>query len=162
RPDNVRVNQDCSAFLQGEEWVDLNPTDPSNLVVSQNDQQSGYNQTSVSPSLNNGNDFFRNYTPPGLNHAPTTTGGQFAYPRCGGYCESPIHFFKSSDGGVTWSPRKQISGSNPAICNFSDAFNPHLPPHKCNFSQGSYPVVERDGSIDVVFNNGNTPTLVGQ
>src|SRR5439155_18886773 len=27
-------------------------------------------------------DLFRTHTPPRLNHPPTTTGGQFAYPRC--------------------------------------------------------------------------------
>lgn len=270
RPDNVRVNQDCGATLQGEEWVDLNPTDPSNVVVSQNDQQFGYNVTSVSPSLNNGSTFYRNYAPPGLNKTPTSTGGQFDYPRCsdpastfdgkgnyfytcvaftvpygpetaipvwrsnhcykatflhnpadkgvpcdelaqnqtpalvvdnqsnfniswdkqfmdadrsakspfygnvyvtatgfnlaskcGGYCESPIHFFKSTDGGVTWTGR-QISGVNEDICIFGDAFNPNLNPNRCNFDQGSFPVVEKSGAIDVVFNNTNTPTLVAQ
>jgi len=34
-PDNVRVNSDCGGAGQQEEWVAVNPTDPSNVVVSQ-------------------------------------------------------------------------------------------------------------------------------
>src|SRR5439155_13388112 len=74
----------------------------------------------------------------------------------GSYCESPIYFSKSSDGGVTWSAATIISGINPATCKYGNAFNPALDPHSCNFSQGSYPVVGPDGTIYVVFNNSNT------
>jgi hypothetical protein len=80
---------------------------------------------------------------------------------CGGFCEAPIYFFRSSDGGVTWQG-KRISGINGDICVGGDAFDPSQPPGACNFSQGAFPVVEPNGAIDVVFDNANTPTLVAQ
>jgi hypothetical protein len=72
------------------------------------------------------------------------------------YCESPIFFSRSTDGGVNWSEPLEISGSNPDICRFGDLFNPDENPNACNFSQGSYPLVGPDGTVYVVFNNFNT------
>ena len=63
---------------------------------------------------------------------------------------SPIQFSQSTDGGATWSPRVEISGSNPAICTV-----PVVGP--CNDDQGSNPVVGPDGTIYVAFANGNVP-----
>ena len=63
---------------------------------------------------------------------------------------SPIFFSQSTDGGATWSPGIEISGSNPAICTV-----PAVGP--CNDDQGSNPVVGRDGTIYVAFSNGNVP-----
>ena len=63
---------------------------------------------------------------------------------------SPIYFSQSTDGGATWSPGIEISGSNPAICTV-----PAVGP--CNDDQGSNPVVGRDGTIYVAFANGNVP-----
>lgn len=66
---------------------------------------------------------------------------------------SPIVFSQSTDGGATWSPAVIISGNNPAACtDFSD-----LNPGDCDQDQGSHPVVGPDGTIYVVFGNGNTP-----
>jgi hypothetical protein len=72
------------------------------------------------------------------------------------FCESPIFFSRSTDGGVSWSAPLEISGNNPAVCDFGNLFKPANDPHDCNFSQGSYPVVGPDGTIYVVFNNSNT------
>ena len=63
---------------------------------------------------------------------------------------SPIFFSQSTDGGATWSPGIEISGSNPAICTV-----PAVGP--CNDDQGSNPVVGKDGTIYVAFANGNIP-----
>ena len=63
---------------------------------------------------------------------------------------SPIFFSQSTDGGATWSPGIEISGSNPAICTV-----PAVGP--CNDDQGSDPVVGPDGTIYVAFANGNIP-----
>jgi hypothetical protein len=71
------------------------------------------------------------------------------------YCESPIFFSRSTDGGVNWSEAIDISGSSP-VCNFGDLFDPTEDPHSCNFSQASYPLVGPDGTIYVAFNNSNT------
>jgi hypothetical protein len=77
---------------------------------------------------------------------------------CGGgdYCESPIMFSRSTDGGVTWSEALEISGANPEVCDFGDQFRSTEDRNACNFSQSSYPLVGPDGTIYVVFNNSNT------
>ena len=61
---------------------------------------------------------------------------------------SPIYFSQSTDGGGTWSDGTLISGSNAAICT---------PGPACEDDQGSDPVVGPDGTIYVVFANGNIP-----
>jgi len=71
------------------------------------------------------------------------------------FCDSPIFFSRSTDGGVTWSDALEISGNSPA-CNFANLFDPTRDPHDCNFDQGSHPIVGPDGTIYVVFNNTNT------
>jgi hypothetical protein len=44
------------------------------------------------------------------------------------------------------------------LCFFGDVFgNPNDLPNDCNFDQGADPIVLPDGTIVVVFNNGNTP-----
>jgi hypothetical protein len=63
---------------------------------------------------------------------------------------SPIYFSQSTNGGATWSPGIEISGSNAAICTL-----PAVGP--CNDDQGSDPVVGPDGTIYVAFANGNIP-----
>jgi hypothetical protein len=63
---------------------------------------------------------------------------------------SPIYFSQSTNGGATWSPGIEISGSNAAICTV-----PAVGP--CNDDQGSDPVVGRDGTVYVAFANGNIP-----
>jgi hypothetical protein len=65
---------------------------------------------------------------------------------------SPIVFSQSTDGGATWSPAAVISGTNATFCtDFS------LTPGACDQDQGSHPVVGPDGTIYVIFGNGNTP-----
>ena len=70
---------------------------------------------------------------------------------------SPIYGTMSTDHGLTWSTPEEISGTSPTLCFFGNFFTPGLDPHKCNFDQGSYPVALPDGSLEVIFNNGNTP-----
>ena len=68
---------------------------------------------------------------------------------------SPIDFSQSTDGGLTWSPAMEISGSNTAFCV---AFSGESDPHACDQDQGSQPYVGKDGTLYVVFSNGNTTT----
>jgi hypothetical protein len=63
---------------------------------------------------------------------------------------SPIYFSQSEDGGATWSPGIEISGSNASFCVI-----PAVGP--CNDDQGSDPVVGPDGTVYVAFSNGNIP-----
>ncbi|MBI3998832.1 MAG: exo-alpha-sialidase, partial [Armatimonadetes bacterium] len=79
-----------------------------------------------------------------------------------GYCESPIFFGQSTDGGATWSAPIEISGSSLELCIFGNFFDPALPASKCNFDQGSWPEVAPNGDVYVSYNNCNTPTLVCQ
>jgi hypothetical protein len=52
--DNVRVNQDCTYRRQAEEKIVYNPANPNNLIAGQNDSRVGFNQCSISWSLDNG------------------------------------------------------------------------------------------------------------
>ena len=74
----------------------------------------------------------------------------------GAYLQSPIFGSMSTDHGVTWSTPEDISGSSDTLCFFGDFFDPTLSPHKCDFDQGSDPVVLPNGDLEVIFNNGNT------
>jgi hypothetical protein len=67
---------------------------------------------------------------------------------------SPIYFSQSTDGGTTWSPGVEISGSNAAACT---DFSGEADVNACDQDQGSDPIVGPDGTIYVSFLNGNTP-----
>ncbi|TMK69710.1 MAG: exo-alpha-sialidase [Actinobacteria bacterium] len=67
------------------------------------------------------------------------------------FLESPIFFSASRDGGKTWSPPKEISGVNPAVCTFSGTSLPN--DGSCREDQFSSPVVGADGTIYVGFEN---------
>jgi hypothetical protein len=75
----------------------------------------------------------------------------------GTFSEPPIYGSMSTDHGLTFSTPEEISGTSPTLCFFGNFFTPGLDPHKCNFDQGSYPVALPDGSLEVIFNNGDTP-----
>lgn len=70
---------------------------------------------------------------------------------------SPIVFSQSTDGGTTWSPQVIISGSSATFC--TDFSGTPGNPNACDQDQGSHPVVGPDGTIYVIFGNGNTPVL---
>ena len=74
-----------------------------------------------------------------------------------GYCESPIFGSMSTDHALHWSQPREISGTAPGTCFVSNLFiNGTFTGSDCNFDQGSYSVVNPDGSLEVIFNNGNT------
>ncbi len=68
---------------------------------------------------------------------------------------SPIYFSQSTNGGATWSPGIEISGRNPALCTIFSGTTGD--PNRCDQDQGSQPFVGKDGTVHVVFGNGNTP-----
>jgi hypothetical protein len=70
---------------------------------------------------------------------------------------SPIVFSQSTDGGATWSPAVIISGSAEDLC--ADFSGTPDDPAACDQDQGAHPVVGADGTIYVIFGNGNTPNL---
>jgi len=61
-PPNLRANQDCTLRRQAEEIVAVNPTDPDNLVIGQNDSRIGFNQTGLDYTLDGGR-HFRDFQP---------------------------------------------------------------------------------------------------
>jgi hypothetical protein len=73
-----------------------------------------------------------------------------------GFCDAPIFFSRSTDGGKRWSDPMEISGANPQICAFGDTFDPNEPPDACNNDQFSQPIVGPHGTIYVFFMNYNT------
>jgi hypothetical protein len=80
----------------------------------------------------------------------------------GGFCASPIMLSKWTATAGAWSTPIEISGHS-ALCVGGETFsNKQANADACNFDQGSFPVVMPDGSVYVVFNNFNTPTLVDQ
>lgn len=68
---------------------------------------------------------------------------------------SPIVFSQSLDGGATWSRAVIISGASGSFCSHFSGTPDN--PNACDQDQGSHPVVGPDGTIYVVFGNGNTP-----
>ena len=82
----------------------------------------------------------------------------------GGFCASPIMLSKWAANGTSgsWSTPIEISGHSPLCVGGSTFSNKLSNSDACNFDQGSFPVVMPDGSVYVVFNNFNTPTLVDQ
>jgi hypothetical protein len=51
---NVRVNQDCSLRRQAESAIAINPTDPNNIIVGQNDSRIGFNHCGYDFSFDGG------------------------------------------------------------------------------------------------------------
>ncbi len=52
---NVRVNQDCSLRRQAESAIAINPIDPNNIIVGQNDSRIGFNHCGYDFSFDGGN-----------------------------------------------------------------------------------------------------------
>ncbi len=69
--------------------------------------------------------------------------------RHGHYKKSPIWESHSDDGGLTWSPEQEISGSA-AFCTFQTAGAAG----KCDENQFSVPVTAPNGTVYVAFENG--------
>ena len=237
RPDNIRVNQDCSFRRQAEEVIAVNPTDPKNLVAGQNDSRLGFNHCGYDWSYDGGRTwgdmvppffqfimadshtadacsdptatfdadgnayaggvlfditsaasafvvmksnapiggaFYHNPAPDPFQVYRTTQPGVIASdndpsvfndkelitadrnkqsPKANNVygtwtrfsnAGSPIYFSQSTDGGATWSPGIEISGSA-AFCG-----------GRCANDQGSQPTAAPDGTIYVTFANGDT------
>jgi hypothetical protein len=77
------------------------------------------------------------------------TSAKFVNGPHGAYFRSPIVISHSDDGGLTWSPAKVISGSNPDCTFQSDGRNETA----CDEDQFSYTEVASDGTVYVHFVN---------
>ncbi len=67
----------------------------------------------------------------------------------GNYASSAIYESHSDDGGRTWTPRQEISGSD-RTCTFQTTGRAN----RCDENQFSVPTVKADGSVYVAFQNG--------
>ena len=80
----------------------------------------------------------------------------------GAFCSAEIFYSKWDPATKTWSSIKSISGSA-SFCVGGNTFDRKAAADACNFNQGSMPVVNpADGSVFVVWSNGNTPTFLNQ
>jgi hypothetical protein len=52
---NIRVNQDCSLRRQAESAIAINPVNPNNIIVGQNDSRIGFNHCGYDFSFDGGN-----------------------------------------------------------------------------------------------------------
>jgi hypothetical protein len=75
----------------------------------------------------------------------------------GASIESPIYESHSDDGGHTWSPPQEISGSG-AFCDFQV----EGPRGECDQDQYSVPTVAPDGSVYVAFQNEQNSRIAEQ
>jgi hypothetical protein len=73
------------------------------------------------------------------------------------FCSGTIYGSMSTDHGLTWSTPEEISGSSPTLCFFGNNFDPTRSPNSCDFDQGSEPAAQPNGTLVVIFTNGNTP-----
>jgi hypothetical protein len=109
RPNNVRANIDCGFRFQSEEWVSVNPTDPNNVIVSQNDSKLSGNRTGVDFSLDGGKHFGDSVLPSGRVNISTVPGGQWS-------------FDAYSDPGTAFDSQGNLYYSAIGFDAFQDAF----------------------------------------
>jgi hypothetical protein len=77
------------------------------------------------------------------------TTSRFLNAQQGAYAESPIWLSYSDDGGLTWTPPKEISGSHPS-CTYQETGAGT----DCDEDQNSIPEVAPNGDLYVYFSNG--------
>lgn len=120
-------------------------TVPLGVIASDNDPNIFHDKEFIVSDDNPGS--------PKANHVYATW-TRFATTNVGVGGNGPIYFSQSTDGGASWSPGIEISGSNPALCTIFSGSND---PYACDQDQGSHPAVGVDGTLYVSFGNGNTP-----
>ena len=73
----------------------------------------------------------------------------------GAYASSAIFESQSDNGGATWTPAREISGSNSALCTFQISG----PANQCDENQFSVPTVAPNGTVYVAFQNEQNQAL---
>lgn len=107
--------------------------------------------STYSPGVFNDKEFLAVW---GVGHA-IVTWTRFDQGQRGGYIRSPIYASVTHDGGTTWSPGVEISGSA-RFCSGA------LGGDACDQNQAPVPVVAADGSLYVAFVNFAQPTTTGR
>jgi hypothetical protein len=128
---NPRANQDCTLRRQAEEQIAVNPTDPTNVIVGQNDSRIGYNHCGFDYSLDGGTHFgdgippFFQHTNPGTGHtydaasdpAVTFTGTGRAWYSC-------VVFDINTNASAVFTSRSTPALKGSAYSNIPDAPSP--------------------------------------
>ncbi|TMK82380.1 MAG: exo-alpha-sialidase [Actinobacteria bacterium] len=104
---NVKVNQDCSFRRQAEEVVAVNPTNPKNIIVGQNDSRVGYNQCGFDWSFDGGKSWGDQIPP---FHQVILPNGHV-----GDFCSDPTVGFDSSGNAYAAALELSIDGLASAI-----------------------------------------------
>lgn len=146
-----------TAVLKGSAYANV-PAGPSNFVVAEtNDGHTFFDKQ-----------FMAGDPRPGQKSVYVTFTKFVSDQKCstannpGAYCSSEIFYSKWDGTTKTWSAIANVSGTS-TLCSGGNTFDKKAAANACNFDQGSMPVVNpADGSVFVVWNNGNTPTLVNQ
>ena len=143
-----------TAALKGAAYKNI-PDAPSPYVVAEaNDPGVFYDKQFIAGDYSNGSSVYVTFTRFASDQKCSNGNNP------GAYCSSEIWYSKWN--GTAWSAPANLSGSSATLCNFGDTFDKKADPHACNFNQGSMPVVTSDHGAFVVWNNGNTATLLNQ
>ena len=78
------------------------------------------------------------------------------------FCDQPVFFSGSIDGGVIWSKARNISGRAPFCVGGDAATGDPTDAHACNLNEAPQDLIAPDGTIYLVWLNYNTTSLVNQ
>ena len=158
-----RVNQDYACFPQNETALDVNPTNPSNIVAGANDYRLGFGSSGFYASTDNGNHWYDGILPfPSLPSGDNLDGGgdpAITFDRAGVVYWAEINFnrtddvngifvMRSTNGGFTWNRACVPIDASPAPGNPTDDIA------RC----GGAGDPRRPGDGVVVFQRENDPT----
>jgi hypothetical protein len=146
---NIRVSQDFSCFPQNEMSLDINPTNPNNIIGGANDYRNGFGSSGFYSTTDGGRSWydgvkaFPGGLPNGDDHLDGGGDPAIAFDRDGTAYYADIHFdrvdltngvfvARSTNGGFTWSKpciAQTADGATPtdqnAVCG--GAGDPRIP-----------------------------------
>jgi hypothetical protein len=128
---NPRANQDCTLRRQAEEQIAVNPVDPNNIIVGQNDSRIGYNHCGFDYSLDGGAHFgdgippFFQHTNPGTGHTyDAASDPNVIFTGAGRAWYSCVVFDINSNASAVFATRSTPALKGSAYSNIPDAPSP--------------------------------------
>ena len=157
--DDRRANPEYSCFPQNEVSIDVNPTDPSNIMTSQNDYRLGFGSSGINSSTNNGNSFYSLIAPfPSLPSGDNLDGGGdpvSLFDRAGIAYYTDINFNRTDDTNGIWVRRSTNGGftwTRPCVAIDNTPTNPTDDSARC----GGAGDPRQPGDGTVIFNQDPT------